>query len=182
MVPDVKSSSLVESLLLLGNLRARDSIGLAHFLVLLIEDGVLDSVLDLLVRLSVPGHGQEVEDGEIYGVTLNLMALLLLLLEGLESGSVVTHAHGPGLVGTLPLFEVCLEGVVVIFVLRKLSDQGVGLAGRMGIKPEIGEYLLQHRERKICHLRVAMVHPWAGHVLVKAFAHGLDGVGFTDVG
>ena len=65
----------------------------------------------------------------------------MFLLQRFEPSSVVAHVHILGLL-TLPLLEVGLVSIVVIFVLRKLGDQSIVLAGRMGVEPEIGEYFL----------------------------------------
>jgi hypothetical protein len=91
------------------------------------------------MRLSVPRHGEKIVDGKINGIALNLLTLLLLLLERLESGCIVTHVHVPLLVVALPLLEVVLVRLVVFFVVLELDDQSLSLVCSVSFIPEICE-------------------------------------------
>lgn len=91
MRPSIKALVLIEHLLLLGYFRRLCPVRLAHLFILFVEDGILESILNLLGGLSIPCHWEKIVNSKVNSVALNLLAFFLLILERLKPSSTVSH-------------------------------------------------------------------------------------------
>lgn len=150
----------------LPSLRHLQSLLLHHLAIVHLELSILRSFLDLLDRLTVKQHRDQIVDLEVYRVRLDLPAFCLLLMEMLKAGR-----RGAMRARSLNVFDglwvLPLILLVVVGILPKLARQCLILVIVVFRVPELFVNSLQEHGIDILS--------WcSSHLPIETIIHGLQ--------